>query len=228
MTDDDWVRRVHEANDDSDLVALIDDLRATRNALSALGRLAHDRDPVIRAWVADHGPEVAGDDSVPLLWGLVEDADPDVRDVALGALESADPRGRDRIEANLRRQALTADRNDFHGPQVAIWRLVRMGATDLEGLLNQVESHPVWPWHRAVAVAARLVISHDDGRLASLIGDPSVHDHDLTPSLAVAAQQMPTPRVIDALRRCNAGDELADCRRECGQALAMIEDAVAP
>ena len=60
MTDDDWVRRVHEANDDSDLVALIDDLRATRNALSALGRLAHDRDPVIRAWVAIMGPKSQG------------------------------------------------------------------------------------------------------------------------------------------------------------------------
>jgi len=188
--------------------------RPLTEAAAVLRGLARHDDPVIRAWSASAAaraiPERAGDVIEPLL----DDRDPDVRDVALEELRRVEP---SRLEQELPRLLKKLRSRDVFEPVAALWALAELRAPQARDAIERVIERPAEPFHGRVAEIVLAVVDGDERALVSRLGR---HEHDATPWLTKAARILGTPRLREAVEQVAASAPDDECRQIARDALA--------
>lgn len=201
----------------SERSALIARLRGDPNSARALAGYADDQDLDLRTKVPFVAEELLGRDALPILRGMINDRDPDIRGIVVDVLLKIDPTYLARLLPALRRRLRSA--NDSEAISSA-WQLARAGdasaLSDIERLRN---SFPPRYWqHKAAEII--LVFLTDPEAIPARI---SAHDHDHMMWLAHAAATRPTPKCVAALEDCMRSAPDTECQTICRKALARIQ-----
>jgi HEAT repeat protein len=188
--------------------------RPAGEAETVLRRLAEHDDPVIRAWAASAAAQATPERAPPLLDRLMDDPDPDVRNVAVEELRRLDP---SRLSRDLPRLLEKLHRKDIHEPVTALWTIADLRAREARDDVRRIVEDPYEPFHGRIAEIVLAVLDDDDEAVASRL---VAHDHVATPWLARAARVLATPRARRALEKCAASAPDEECRTICGESLA--------
>lgn len=192
---DAWARRIRAyegADAHRDILA---ELRSDQAYATVLfDRLAEHRDPIVRAWAGTAAKEIYGSHSVPLLLGLTEDRDADVRDSARQDLIEVDPEFLRQILPSLRR-VLERGKDPFGEDKAAMWRVARLRDPESMPILRDYASRsdPRHYAHRMPLVLAAYI--EDPTSVAERIRH---HDHDWMFWLVEAASLLPVPGSTEA------------------------------
>jgi len=172
--------------------------RPGREAESVLRSLAGNEDAVIRAWAASAAAQAIPKRAHPLLEGLLDDPDPDVRNVALEELRRLDP---SRVARQLPRVLAKLRREDVFEPVTALWTLAELRAKDARSDVQRIVDQPYEPFHGRIAEVVLAVLDGDDRGVIVGATKPMQRDQCLSEGLrgqiireVGAAGLMPEPR----------------------------------
>lgn len=150
---------------------------------------------------------------------LVDDEDPDVRQIAVDHLATLRGATTDVLE-RLRRQALSQEEQESMNAVSALWRLVDLNDPYADSVAREVQSGRGVEFLRNHARAARYVANSDvDG----MIGELREHSHDLTPALMAASVRLTDPRIREALRQLAIAHPTDPCLAEWQAAMESID-----
>ena len=209
-----WLRDERAANLEEVIASL--EARSADQAEAILRRVAEDEDPVIRAWAASAAASAIPTRAHVLLEPLLDDPDPDVRDVALEEIRRVAP---SRLERRLPRLISKLYSRDFYEPVTALWTLAELRVVAARDDVERIAEDPYEPFHGRIAEIVLAVIDGNDEAIASRILD---HDHEALPWLANAARLLGTPRPRHALEEMARSAPDEECRGFCQQALARF------
>jgi hypothetical protein len=208
------------AKDADGIDAVIAELRADRGrAARVLDELSRHRDPEVRGWVAGAARVVLEEGGVYVLMGLTRDGDREVRDVAVTQLVALDRDAAQRLVPSLRRRARSPESAES---VPAMWALAKLRDTRSLSHLRQIaESEDADRLRRRTAEAASLLLGD---RPQEILERMRAHDHDLMPSLAVAARLLATEEARAVLAERAEGAPDAECRAVCRAELEKLEE----
>ena len=144
---------------------------------------------------------------------LAEDRDPDIRGLAIDALESIDPKQLQSLSTSLRKRLRSED--DWEVLATA-WRVARAGDMDAVPAIEAFRDRndPGWWQHKAAAVV--LLAMRDPAEIPRRI---RAHDHDHMSWLSYAATWIDEPDGRPALEFCRDNGPDEECRTRCAWAL---------
>jgi HEAT repeat protein len=206
-------RALQESSGEEDDQRVLARLKESPDVASVLEELACDSHLEVRGWVPEATRALLGRDAIPLIQRLAEDRDPDIRGLAVDALEAIDPKLLRSLSTSLRKRLRSKDESEV---LATAWRVAQAGDFDGVPAIEAFRDRNDLGWWQHKAATVVLLAMQDPAEVPRRI---RAHDHDHMGWLSYAATWIDEPDRRPALEFCRDNGPDEGCRTLCAWAL---------